>query len=170
MAFVVEDGTGLPLANALVSVADADAILAVNIHSTWSQIADPAIKEKLIQWATRLLCERVRWKGTRVSETSGLPFPRSGLKDADGIYFPNDEVPQPVKTAVATLADFLNSADPTLPNSSANLKRLDVDVISLQFDMGTQPERWPSAVALILRDIASSVSFSKTGGKPIIKH
>lgn len=168
MAFVVEDGTGLPLANALVSVEDADEILATNIHSLWPS-HDEDTKEKLIVWGTRLLIERARWKGTRVSLTSGTPFPRSGLKDADGVFYPDDDVPEPVKIAVATLADFLGAGDPTQPNAQRNLKRIDVDVISLQFDVGTSPERWPSSIGIILKDIAS-VSFSTTGGKRIIKH
>lgn len=168
MILVVEDGTGLPTANALVSVADADAILETNIHSTWPSL-EVEIKEKLIAWATRLLVERARWFGIRVSATSGLPFPRTGLKDADGVFYPADDVPQPVKVAVATLADHLNSSDPTLANSSRNIKRLDVDVISLQFDVDTSPELWPSAIGYILKNVAR-VSFSTTGGKRIVKH
>jgi hypothetical protein len=168
MILVVEDGTGLPTANALVSVEDADAILETNIHSTWTDLPVET-KEKLIAWATRLLIERARWFGTRVSNTSGTPFPRSGLKDADGVFYPDDDVPQPVKVAVATLADHLNASDPTLANAAKNIKRLDVDVISLQFDVDTAPERWPSSLGFILKDIAR-VNFSTKGGKRIVKH
>jgi hypothetical protein len=168
MAIVVEDGTGLPTANAYVSVTEADTILAINIHSTWATLTTP-VKEKLIQWATRILNERARWKGARVSQTSGTPFPRTGLRDDDGIYYAINSIPMPVKVATAVLADFLGTGDPTAPNSSANLKRLDVDVISLQFDLGIAPERWPSSVAITLRNIAN-ISFSSKGGKRIVKH
>lgn len=165
---VVEDGTGLPTANAFASVAEIDAILATNIHSTWATV-DNTSKENLIQWATRLLIERSRWKGYRVSKTSGTPFPRTGLCDDDGVYYPSNAVPIPVKVAVATLADLLATEDPTLPNASSNLKRLDVDVISLQFDLGFPAEKWPSSIGTILRNIAF-VSFGKLGGKRIVKH
>lgn len=168
VTMVVEDGTGLPLANSLCSVEDATDILSVNPHSGWADYTDP-VKEGLLIWATRLICERARWKGKRVSETSGTPFPRSGLYDQDRVYFPDDEVPQPVKVAVATLADFLGTFDPTAPNTSSNIKRLDVDVISLQFDLGVAPEKWPSTIPTILRDIAY-ISLGKNGGKRIIKH
>lgn len=168
VTLVVEDGTGLPTANAFLTVEEADAILEPNIHSNWPNI-DVDDKAKLIVWATRTLIERARWKGTRVSETSGTPFPRSGLKDQDCVYYPDDAVPTPVKVAVAMLADHLALADPTLANSQKNLKRLDVDVISLQFDMMTNPEKWPPSIAIILRDFAY-LSFSSTGGKRIIKH
>lgn len=168
MQIVVEDGTGLPTANALVSVAEATAILSVNPHSQWTSY-EPTTQEGLIIWATRLLIERAKWKGTRVSISSGTPFPRSGLKDADNAFYPNDAVPDPVKVAVASLADFLGTFDPTAPNTGSNLKRLDVDVISLQYDMGTSPEKWPSSIAYTLRDIAT-VSFGKGGGVRIVKH
>ncbi len=169
VTLVVEDGTGLPTANSLCSVEDADALLEVNVHSTWAAITEEERKEKLLIWATRLLCERARWKGVRVSETSGLPFPRSGLRNADGGFYPDDDVPLPVKTAVATLADFLNSGDPTVPNGQSNLTRLDVDVISIQFDVNTSPERWPSSLSYILRDIAQ-ITTGRNNGKRIVKH
>lgn len=168
VTLVVEDGTGLPTANALASVEEVDAILETNIHSLWGNVLAED-KIKLVVWASRILIERARWKGTRVSMTSGTPFPRSGLKDQDGAFYPDDDVPQPVKVAVALLADHLALQDPTLANGQKNLKRLDVDVISLQFDMMTSPEKWPTSIGIILRDIAN-ISFSSTGGKRIIKH
>lgn len=168
MELVVEDGTGLPTANSLVSIEDADALLEPNIHSTWAT-NDEETKKKLLVWATKLICQRARWKGKKRYETAALPFPRTGLYDADRNFYPDDEVPVPAKEAVATLADFLAAGDPTLPNGSSNVTRLDVDVISLQFDVDTAPERWPSSIGIILRDIAT-ISFSKTGGKRIIKH
>lgn len=165
---VVEDGTGLPTANAFATVEEVDVILETNIHSPWPNVIDED-KAKVIIWASRILIERARWKGTRVSNTSGTPFPRSGLKDMDGVFYPDDAVPQPLKVATAILADHLAQQDPTLANGQKNLKRLDVDVISLQFDMMTDPERWPPSIGIILRDIAN-ISFSSTGGKRIIKH
>jgi hypothetical protein len=168
MELVVEDGTGLPTANSLVSIEDADLILEPNIHSTWATFDDEK-KKKLLVWSTNLICQRARWKGTKRYETARLPFPRTGLRDADGSFYPDDEVPAPAKEAVATLADFLATGDPTQPNTSSNVSRLDVDVISLQFDVNTTPERWPSSIGIILRDIAT-ISFGKTGGKRIIKH
>lgn len=168
VTIVVEDGTGLPTANAFVSVSDADDILAPNIHSLWPSQTEEN-KEKLIIWATRLIIQHGRWKGKRVSDTSGTPFPRSGLKNSDGVFYPDDDVPEPVKVATSILADFLSAGDPTQPNAQANLKRLDVDVISIQYDTGTAPEKWPPDIGTILRDIGY-IAFGKTGGKPIIKH
>jgi hypothetical protein len=55
MALVVEDGTGVVTANAYADVAAVDEILSVNIHSQWSLLTEVATKEKLIQWASRIL-------------------------------------------------------------------------------------------------------------------
>ncbi len=168
VTIVVEDGTGLPTANSFLSVADADDILALNIHSSWAT-QENTTKELLLMWATRLLCERATWYGTRVSDTSALPFPRSDLQDPDGVYYPDDAVPDPVKTATAMLADHLLANDPTLANTSRNLKRLDVDVIKMQFDVYQSVEKWPTAIAQTLRDFGR-FNLSNTGGKRIIKH
>ena len=140
MAFVivVEDGTGLPTANAFASVETVDAILELNIHSNWELAGEN--KEKLIGWATRLLNQHVRWFGTRKYETSGTPFPRSNLRNDDGGFYPDDAIPSELEEATAILADFLLTTDPTVVNSASNLKQIDVDVISLRFDNLDRPE------------------------------
>jgi hypothetical protein len=122
-----------------------------------------------LMWATRLLNERVRWHGKKTHPTAGLPFPRDGLKDEDGILYTNTSVALPARVATAVLADYIALNDPTLVNLQANLKKINVDVIGLDFDLNFRPSVWPASIGPILRDIGF-VSMGRTGGKRIIKY
>jgi hypothetical protein len=78
MDIVVEDGTGLPTANAYLSVAEADDILSTNIYATAWAALDDTTKASILMWATRLLDERVKWHGRKYHATAGLAWPRIG--------------------------------------------------------------------------------------------
>lgn len=164
---VVEDGTGLPTANALATVAEADVILEVNPHSLWSLNDDPT-KANLLIWATRLLIERTKWSGCKKFENAGTPFPRSGLRDREGFAVADDEVPQQVKVAVALLAEHLATADPTAVNVASNLKELEADVVKLVFNDLNQPSKWPASVKVALAPLGQFLAGR--GPKFIIKH
>lgn len=146
---VVEDGTGLPTANAFCTAAEADDLLSTNPHSLWS-LVDPDVKDNLLIWATTLLIERTRWKGKKKYPTSGTPFPRSCLYDYDHLLILDSVVPQKVKRATALLAEYLSTTDPTIVNSSSNLKKLKADVVELDFDSQQHPSRWPPSIRMAL--------------------
>lgn len=169
MAIVVEDGTGIVTANAYATVAEVDEILAVNIHSKWSLITDDATKEKLIQWASRILDERVKWFGKKTYPTSGLAWPRTGVKDREGILIDDNLVPLAVKVATAELADHLLSGDPETANTGSNITTMQVDVVLLKFDARLDAERFPPNLAKILYALGY-MSFGRGGPKRIIKH
>jgi hypothetical protein len=165
---VVEDGTGQVLANAYATVEEVDAILASNIHSGWT-ILDPTTKENLIVWATRLLDERVRWNGKKTHDTSGLAFPRTGVRDREGIAIDDNVVPKQVKVAVAVLADHLIAGNPDAVNTASNLKGLKVDVIELDFDAKLTVAKYPAELSLILEGLGRG-TWGRSGPKRIIKH
>lgn len=168
MPNVVEDGTGIVLANAYAEVVEVDAILSTNIHSKWSLI-DPADQEKLIAWATRILDERVRWFGKKTHDTSGLAWPRTGAKDREGLPIDDNVVPKAVKVAVAVLADHLALGNPDAVNSASNLTGLKVDVIELEFDANLHVNKFPPELTLILAGLGHA-SWGRNGPKRIIKH
>lgn len=169
MAIVVEDGTGLVTANAYASVAEVDEILGTNIHAKWNLLTDPATKEKLIEWATRILDERVRWFGKKTFPTSGLAWPRIGVRDRENLLIDDNVVPHAVKVATAVLAEHLIAADPEVANASNNLTMMQVDVIILKFDANIIAQKYPPELGFILRDLGW-VSFGRGGPKRIIKH
>lgn len=169
MALVVEDGTGVVTANAYATVAEADDILAVNIHSKWSLINDNATKESLIQWASRILDERVKWFGSKTEATSGMAWPRKCVRNREGILIDDNLVPLAVKVAASELADHLLGGDPETANTGSNITALQVDVVMLKFDARLDAERFPPNLAHILYGLGY-MSFGRGGPKRIIKH
>lgn len=169
MALVVEDGTGVVTANAYATVAEVDEILSVNIHSKWGVITDAATKEKLIQWASRILDERVKWHGKKTFDTSGLAWPRTGVRDREGTLIDDNLVPLAVKVAAAELADHLLAGDPETANTGSNITTMQVDVVLLKFDARLDAERFPPNISKILYGLGF-MSFGRGGPKRIIKH
>jgi len=168
MDIVVEDGSGIVTANAYATALEVDDILSVNIHSTWPDIAATEIEENLIIWASRILDERVTWKGKKTFETSGMAWPRTGVYDREGILVDDDIVPDAVKIATAILADHLLAGNPEAANSASNMTQLQVDVIMLKFDAHLATERYPVELSFILKGLGY---FAGRGGyKRIIKH
>ncbi len=169
VALTVEDGTGVVTANAYATVDEVDDILSVNIHTQWS-LLDNTAKEALIIWATRILDERVKWNGKKTFPTSGLAWPRTGVKDKEGFLLEDDEVPSQVKIATAVLADHLMAGNPEATDSgTGNITKLKVDVIELNFDARLLVARYPAELRFILAGLGT-LSMGKGGYKKIVKH
>lgn len=169
MDIVVEDGTGIVTANAYASLDEVEEILSVNIHSKWTLIADDAAKENLIIWASRILDERVRWNGKKMFDTSGMAWPRYGVRDREGFMLDDNFVPKQVKIATAVLAEHLLSGNPDAVNTGSNITSLQVDVIAIQFDARLAAEKYPAELGFILKGLGIW-SGGRGGYKRIVKH
>lgn len=102
--FIVEDGSGISDANALITEAEADQIMENYGNSTdWSG-ATKALKENAIREATRFMNMEYEWKGYRVYTTQALQWPRDEMYDGEGNYVENNIIPEKVKEACAYLA------------------------------------------------------------------
>ena len=80
MPIVVEDGTGLPDANAYVAIADVDAASLSGPYATpkWNELSDD-LKEQNLVVATAWLDSMVVWLGYPLTSTQALQWPRSGV-------------------------------------------------------------------------------------------
>lgn len=74
--FVVEDGTGLPDANSLVSVEYADAYFTLRDNHSWEGV--DAEKQAWLVQATDYVVARFRFVGKPLTSDQALPFPRTG--------------------------------------------------------------------------------------------
>lgn len=169
MELVVEDGTGIVIANAYATVAEVEEILSVNIHSKWSLLSDDAAKANLIIWASRILDERTKWAGKKMYETSGLAWPRFGVRDREGFLVDDNLVPKQVKLATALLADHLLSGNPETVNTGSNITSLQVDVIAIKFDARLAVEKYPIELSYVLKGLGT-FSGGRGGVKRIVKH
>lgn len=142
MTIVVEDGTGKTNANSYVSVADADAYLAIKIgqNSAWNALVT-GTKESYLEWATTLLDQRTRWSGFKSVQASALAWPRTGVIDREGFSVATNVVPTPVADAVVEIANYLviKGNDPSIPNTNianSGIKSLKADVLEITYNDG----------------------------------
>ena len=167
--FVVEDGTGLSDATSYVSVEQADDILAVNIHAAakWAALTTTQ-KEHLLAWASRYLDSHARWFGRKSVDTSGLRWPRTGVRDRDGIVLSDDAVPPQLEVATAEMARYLISEDRSSERGQDGLTKLKADVIELEFVEGYRLPQVPTHMTYLILGLGT-ISGGRPKFKPIIK-
>ena len=114
MAFLVEDGTGLPLANSYCDVDFADAFATDRNKDSWMR-QSPTLKAKFLVQAADYIDRNFRYLGVRSNNDQALEFPRRGIplpqsstsyyyETLDGYYYPSDAVPENVKKAACEYA------------------------------------------------------------------
>lgn len=104
VTFVVEDGTGLPNANAYVTVVYADAYHSDRGNATWT--GSTAARQTAIIKATDYIDKRFgkRFRGERQQKDQNLEWPRLGAYDDDG--FPLDGVDQLPRNLQKACAEY----------------------------------------------------------------
>jgi hypothetical protein len=134
MTITVEDGTIVANADSYVPVAFADAYFAFDgeFAATWSAYTTTE-KENYLKWATRVLDQKVQWKGTRYDEDSSLRWPREGVYDRDGNEILETVIPLQLKQATCEMAKYLTTTDATTDQGVDTLKRVAVDVIEIEY-------------------------------------
>lgn len=83
MAFVPEDGTGLPNANSLVNVDYADEYFEDRANTVWSALTDSR-KEAALILGTAYANIQYSYKGQKLNPDQGCAFPRIGVTDPAG--------------------------------------------------------------------------------------
>lgn len=140
MAIVIEDGTGLPNAEAYISVADADAYFAARGNAAWAALTETAKEHALRLGADYMGAEYGRrWCGTRLTDTQALDWPRC-----------EEGVPEAVKRANAELA-VRASAGVLMADQGAQVKQETVGPISVTYADGARQGTRYAAVDAALR-------------------
>lgn len=80
MALTVEDGTGLAAADSLVSIAVALVYHAAMGNTAWAA-ATEAAQEIALRRATQYIDNRYTYRGTKLTSTQALAWPRVGYED-----------------------------------------------------------------------------------------
>lgn len=156
MAFVftVEDGTGVTGSNSYISVSAADDyfVLDPNFSATWMGY-ETTTKEYYLAWSTRILDQKVRWRGYKEDVLNSLRWPRVGVYDADNEAIGSTEIPRQLKQATCEFAKWLVTNDPTVGKDVDNLKRLMVDVIEIEYQDDAAQTNYPSIINQILHPL-----------------
>lgn len=104
MALTVEDGSGLPGADSLVSLAGCRSFMLGRDDSFEDfVVASVSEQERYLREATAYLSGK-NFRGSRATATQSLPWPRVGASYRNGPVFAKDFIPQAVKDAVCLLA------------------------------------------------------------------
>lgn len=139
MALNVEDGTGLPDADAFVSVEDCDAYCEAQGLSDWtSATRSPAEDdEAAIRRATTWLSNTFSWKGSKLNgRAQALAWPRTDVEDGDGEDVASDEVPVEIVQACCIAAAYERANPGGLTPTVAltdRVKREKVDVLEIEY-------------------------------------
>lgn len=164
MSLITEDGTGLPNADSYVTLAEANAFMADDIHASglWDDTTDD-VKEAVIRFATSAMDTHFDYPGRKVYSTGSLRWPRSGVSDLDGNSVSSASVPKEIKKASVRYAYEFLKADRVSDPESKGVSRITIDSIDIRFDKGDRPGVAPSSVVQMLRGFASLRTGSKFG-------
>lgn len=149
MALIVEDGTGLPDAEAYISIADADTYFAARGNAAWAAL-DTSAKESALRLGADYMegAYAARWKGCRVSPGQALSWPRDGVV-VSGYALPDDAVPLAVARANAELA-VRASTGALLADQGAQVTQETVGPISVTYAANArQDTRYAAVDALV---------------------
>jgi hypothetical protein len=158
VAFIVEDGSGVPGANSYLSLDDADAYHTDRGNTAWQTTADKK-KAALIK-ATAYVENRFVWEtGYKADSLNSLSWPRYEAEDAEGYGFDGDEIPEKLKAAVAELALVALSEDIFSP-IEREISSVSAGPVSVSYVPGASQEKRYPLVEGLLRGLASPSSSS----------
>lgn len=165
MALIVEDGTGLASADALISVAEADAYHTAMANVAWT--GSDAEKESAIRRASAYLSNSYRWQGYRLNgRDQALAWPRTGVMDAEGYGIGSNEIPVEIRNACAEIAlRELVSPGSLTPdvNPSEKVKREKVGALEVEYENARLDDDANRPVLLIVRDMISQFLAAGAG-------
>ena len=144
MAFVVETGAGVANANSYASVAAADGYVADRGIAAWTALTTSDKQQALIK-ATDYLEATYRdaWKGTRVTSTQPLSWPRTNVI-VDGFLIDANVVPLNVINACVEMALRSSSGETLIADQGQRVKREKIDVIEIEYQDYSDPtQRYP---------------------------
>jgi len=152
--FVVEDGTNLATATSYVSVAAADDYFEIDrpFTATWTALSTTE-KEYRLAWATRVLDQKVKWNGTKDTETQALEWPRDSVYDRNGVAIDDDEIPEQLAEATFELAKYLNAEDPISGAGVDFISEIVLDVLEIKYQEGTSQSSFPNVLNSLLRGL-----------------
>lgn len=169
MALTVEDGSGVAGADALITLAFADAYHSSLGNTTWTG-DDTTIKEPAIKRSTAFVSNSLSWMGYRVSGRSqSLAWPRTGVYDSEGYSIASAEIPIEVKNAVAEIA-LRELVSPGAMNpdftQSEMVKREKVGSLEVEYLNSSTTAEAQRPVLLVVRDMIGQ--FLAGGGTSIL--
>lgn len=145
MAVTVDATVGGASANSYVTVNEVSTYWANKLGGdSWTDETDADTKAKAVITATRNLDSDYSFEGYRVDTTQALKWPRGMVEKVDpgyvggaALYYSLTEIPQPIKDAIAELANDLLSGATDAAGSAGLIEMNLGDVLMAKFDGGS---------------------------------
>jgi hypothetical protein len=164
ITIVVEDGTGLANANSYVSRAECETYHEKHLYSDdWDNASDGQ-KDKAIAMASMVLDRQMTWRGYQKKESQALDFPRIFIRRTDlaisetsQMWWPDDEVPQPIKDAACELARLLLGENRSEDPEGKGIKSLGLGsgALDIEFDKMDVRHTFTDDIIRLLTDFGS---------------
>lgn len=136
MALIIEDGTGVTNANSYETLVNIRAFATARGETLPTD--DTELEALVIDAMDYIESFRSRFKGSKVSPTQPLQFPRNNVV-IEGYNYPSNEIPNDLKKALAQAVIEANSTD-LQPNTAQAIKRERVDVIEVEYQDSTSAD------------------------------
>lgn len=133
MTLIVEDGTQVANSNTYVSDAEYAAYAAARGATIGSDATAREIE--LIKSMDYIESYRDRFKGSKVSSTQSLQWPRVNVF-IDGYSIDSDEIPDELKNAQMETGMILNSTEILNTGATQNISKEKVDVLDVEYFNG----------------------------------
>lgn len=144
-------------ANSYVTITEANAYFANRAHASeqWEEIEN---QDQMLITASSTIDWYVTWKGTRVTGTQSMDWPRAGVYDKVGVLYPEDVIPLDVKTAAYEMALSSFETDRTADGDLAGIAEVRAGSLAIKQDDGmynTQPDTVPDKIWKILAGLTT---------------
>ena len=151
--------------NSYTTVEEADDYQASNLNrDIWTE-ATTLQKQVALVMATRALDNELELPGYKTTTTQALRWPRGGVYNRDGESMDSATIPQAVKNATAELAFWFMVSDRFADNETADIKRMKLGSLEMEFDRGSKTQIIPDVVLNMLVDFGISAKGSTSAVK-----
>ena len=170
LTLIVEDGTGLADADALVSLSVFQTYCAAKGYALAGFDAETA-QEPAIRRGTTYISNAFAWPGERTTgRVQSLAWPRDDVEDAEGWAVPSDEVPREVRQATCEAAYYEllnpNGLTPAV-NLTQQVKSKAIGPIRKEFFAGPMTASAARPVLTIIGDILAPL-LASAGRNPLV--
>ena len=142
--------------NSYVSLVEANAYFTDRAHAeAWEEVEN---QDQMLITASSNIDWFITWKGTRVTGTQSMDWPRSGVYDKVGELYPEDVIPNDVKIAVYEMALSSLEVDRTADGDLAGLSEVKAGSLMIKTDDGmynTKPDVVPDKIWKILAGLTT---------------
>lgn len=179
LTLTLEDGSGLPNANAYASVAECDAYHAAHLYATAWIAATSDQKAIALVMATRTINNNFNFYGFRLGSEQGLEWPRARVPNRNvdatgrvgfgqvgsGAWYDEASIPRELREATCEMARELLTANRTADDASKGIASLGLGqgAIAITFNPGDRKQPLTEEVMRLLEPLGTPRGGSRGG-------